>query len=134
MCSRMPQIMSLVCAVIAGLPFCSTLIERSCGSSISSLVTIQGAPIPAERDVNVIAKPARQTDVPASPKIAEAGGEIRIVEIQDQMKTHHLCDTARHVSVAAEIEKDLPRECKRCDGQLRRAMCRGIVVNALDVE
>src|SRR3990172_8198399 len=34
--------MSLVCAVIASLPFCRTLIERFCGSSISSRVTIHG--------------------------------------------------------------------------------------------
>ena len=42
MCSRRPQIMSLVCAVMTSLPFCSTLIERFCGSSISSRVTIHG--------------------------------------------------------------------------------------------
>src|SRR5581483_8590016 len=41
-CSRRPQIMSLVCAIIASLPFCNTLIERFCGSSISSRVTIHG--------------------------------------------------------------------------------------------
>jgi len=40
--------MSLVCALIASLPFCSTRIARFWGSSISSLVTIQGP-----RPVNV---------------------------------------------------------------------------------
>jgi hypothetical protein len=42
MCSRIPQIMSRVWAVMAGRPFCSTSMVSACGSAISSRVTIQG--------------------------------------------------------------------------------------------
>src|SRR5437762_3649644 len=62
MCSRRPQIMSLVCAVMTSLPFCSTLIVRFCGSPISSLVTIHGP-----RPLNV-SKPFRMFRVLCMPR------------------------------------------------------------------
>src|SRR4051812_3605036 len=72
--------------------------------------------------------------MPAAPKIAQAGGEIGIVEIEDEAKTHDLRETASHVGVAAEVEKDLPREGERGEGERRRRLCGGIFVNTFDVK
>src|SRR6185503_15484570 len=88
----------------------------------------------AQRDIDVIAEPGGEADVPARPEFAQAGGQVGIVEIEDQVEADHFCDAAGHVGVAAEIEEDLPgegdgRQCER--GGIVRT---GVVINPLDIE
>src|SRR5262249_13164923 len=90
------------------------------------------APVSPQRDINVIAEPARKADVPARPEFAKAGGQVGIVEIQDQVKAHHFRNAARHVSIAAEVEKDLPTEGHCGCDQGRRPESTWVVINALD--
>ena len=89
---------------------------------------------PAQRDVDVIAKPGRKTDVPARPEIAEAGREIGMVEIQHQPQAHHPRDAAGHVGIAAEIAVDLPGESERGRGESRAVVPLRRRVNRVDVE
>src|ERR1051325_7203581 len=98
-------------------------------------ISLEGpAPTAAERDVDVIAKPGGKADVPARPEFAQAGGEVGVVEIEDQMETHDLGDAPGHVGVAAEIKKDLPAKSHRGQYKRRRAARPGIVVDPLGVE
>src|SRR5438034_7077721 len=69
--------------------------------------------VSAERDIDVIPEPGREADVPARPEIAETGGEVGIVEVQDQIEAHELRHAAGHVGVAAEVEVYLPGESER---------------------
>src|SRR6202000_275307 len=87
----------------------------------------------AERNVNVIAKPCRQADVPSRPEIAQARGKIRIVEVQDEIEPQDLGDAAGHVGVAAEIEEYLPRKGKCRAGQRSGLVVRGVFVDRVDV-
>ena len=67
-------------------------------------------PISAERDVEVVAQPARQADVPALPKIARRVRVVRRVEVDRELQAQHPREAARHVGIAAEVEVDLERE------------------------
>src|SRR5262249_54367717 len=69
--------------------------------------------VSAERDIDVITKPRRKTDVPALPEFAQACREVWIVEVQNEIKPHELRDAAGHVRVATEVKEDLPAKCDR---------------------
>src|SRR5262249_16894335 len=75
-----------------------------------------------------------KADVPASPELTEAGGQVRVIEVENQIETHEAGDAARHVRVAAEIEKDLPAKCDRCQDERRRSERTRVVVNPLDLK
>src|SRR6185437_14628978 len=92
------------------------------------------ATVPAEGNIDVVAEPGGQADVPARPEFAQAGGEVGIVEVQDEMEAHQLRHAASHVRVAAEVEKDLPPEGDGCEHQRRRAERLRIFIDPLDVE
>src|SRR6266702_2777138 len=78
-----------------------------------------GFPFPArtdtQRDVQVIAKPGAQTDVPAPPEILEPARQKRLPEIDHEMETHQLSAASRDIAIAAEISVHLPRERIRPD-------------------
>src|SRR6266511_4757026 len=90
--------------------------------------------VSSERDIDVIPEPGGQADVPARPEVAQAGGQVGIVEIQNQIKTHELRQAAGHVGVAAEVEENLPGEREGRQHQCRRAESPGIVIHALDIK
>src|ERR1022692_2847642 len=66
--------------------------------------------IAAERDIEIIAKPGTQTDVPTPPEILNAISQIRLAEIHNEMKSHQLGTPARDAAVPAEIAINLPSE------------------------
>src|SRR5437764_6423795 len=66
-----------------GLPFCSA--------------------ISAHRYVEIITHPARERDVPAPPKFANAGGKIRLLEVLRQFKTERVRGAQSHVGVTGKI-------------------------------
>src|SRR2546430_12818340 len=69
-------------------------------------VHVEGAVfVSSERNIDIVPEPGRKADVPARPEIAQPGGEVGIVEVQNQMKAHELGDAAGHVRVAAEVEE-----------------------------
>src|SRR6185369_1280328 len=90
--------------------------------------------VSAERNIDIVAEPGGKADVPSGPEIAQASREIRIVKIEHQVEAHHFRHSARHVGVAAEIEKDLPGESKGREEQRRSIKIPWMIVNALDVE
>src|SRR5262245_29936414 len=71
------------------------------------------ASVAAERNIDVVPEPRRQTDMPALPELAQTGREVRIIEVQNKIEPHELRHAAGHVRVAAEVEEDLPAERDR---------------------
>src|SRR5439155_1224768 len=65
--------------------------------------------VSSERNIDVVPEPGGKADVPARPEIAQPGGEVGIVEVQNQMETHELRDAAGHVRVTAEVEENSAR-------------------------
>ena len=63
----------------------------------------------AHGDIDVVAEPCGQADMPPPPEVADIDGYIRIVEIQHATEAHTARDAARHVAVSGKIEIDLPR-------------------------
>src|SRR5262245_17501523 len=68
------------------------------------------AAVPAQRDIQIIAQPGGETNVPAPPKIAWVGGEIGLPEVDHQIEAHQLGQTQGDVAVAGEIAVDLQGE------------------------
>ena len=66
----------------------------------------------AERNVQIVAQPAGERDVPAPPEVGDAGGQVRAAEIDREMKAEQLRHADRHVGIAGEIEIDLQAEAK----------------------
>ena len=94
----------------------------------------QAAAVSAQRDIDVIPEPTRETDVPARPEFTQASRQIGVVEIKDEIEPHQLGDSPGHVGVAAEIEKYLPSEGDRSSQQSRGAKRFWIVVDTLHIK
>ena len=99
-----------------------------CHSPPSSIVSDQvdvGAPraaaVAAERDVEVVAQPRRQADVPAPPELLEVRAAIRRAEVLGQREAEHLRRADRDVGVRREVEVDLERVARRRRRAPRRA-------------
>src|SRR5258708_4455307 len=80
--------------------------------SVSLFLSITAAD---ERNIQVITEPSTQADVPAPPKILQAGGKIRLPGVHNEMKAEQLRGAARDVAITAEIAVDLP--CERIGPQ-----------------
>ena len=64
----------------------------------------------AQGEIEVIPEPLRQADVPPVPEVAGAGGEIRQVEVERQLKTQAPGHPAGHVGVSGKVAVDLKSE------------------------
>ncbi len=71
--------------------------------------------------------------MPAGPELADAGGQVGIAEIQDQVEAHELGHAAGHVGIAAEIAIDLPGKGKGRHEQGGALEVGRMVVDAIDV-
>ena len=69
----------------------------------------RAAAIAAHRDVEVVADPARQGQVPAPPEVLDAARQIGVVEVFREMEAEHLADADGHRAVAGEVEEQLQR-------------------------
>ena len=76
----------------------------------------------SERDVEVVAQPARQRHVPATPEVLEGHRGIGRVEVLRKLEAEQQRDADRDVRVAAEVGKDLDRVAVHRDEHLERRM------------
>src|SRR3954463_5509617 len=67
------------------------------------------SPVSTERDVKIIAQPARETDVPPMPEVRNVRGKIGKPEIDRELVTEKPGRGDGHVGVAGEIAIDLDR-------------------------
>src|SRR5439155_12657302 len=73
-------------------------------------VRLDGATaVTAERNVEVVAQPRRQRDVPARPELGERLREVRPVEVHSQVVAQEPRAPERNVRVAREVTVDLER-------------------------
>lgn len=63
--------------------------------------------VSAEGDVEVIAQPGRERNMPAAPEFGDAGGFIGRIEIFDELETEHEAQPDRHVGISREVEVNL---------------------------
>src|SRR5579883_711008 len=68
------------------------------------------ATVASQRNVQVVAQPGGEADVPAGPEVLRAGREVRQIEVQGQLEAQALGDPPRRVRVAGEVAVDLERE------------------------
>ena len=64
----------------------------------------------AQRDVEIVAEPRRERDVPAVPEVPHRGREERLAKVLHQRHAHDLRRADGDVGVAAEVAVDLERE------------------------
>src|SRR5258707_14461540 len=62
--------------------------------------------VASERDVEVVAQPGGEGDVPAAPELRRTRGAIRPVEVPRQLDAEDAREPERHVGVRAEVEVD----------------------------
>src|SRR5437016_128016 len=67
----------------------------------------------ANGNVDIIAYPRAQGDMPTMPEIGKVHGQVRPVEIGRELHSERPCQTDRHVAVAAEIQEDAEAECQK---------------------
>src|ERR1019366_3466756 len=65
------------------------------------------APVAAQRVVEVIPQPTRETDVPSAPELPRAGRLIRLVKILRDVDAKEMAQAHGHVGITAEIKVDL---------------------------
>ncbi len=65
------------------------------------------APVAAERDVQVVAQPEGQGDVPPSPEVLEVDGRVGPAEVLGEPEAHQQGEADGDVGVAAEVGVDL---------------------------
>ena len=51
---------------------------------------------------------SRKADRPARPELTKAGGNVWVMEVEDQMETQQAGHPASHAGAAAEVEKIIP--------------------------
>ena len=67
----------------------------------------------AQRDVEVIPEPARQSNVPALPKFLHAAADVRIEKVAWQGYTKHAGESDGHLAVTGKIEINLQGKGQR---------------------
>jgi len=65
------------------------------------------AAVASQGDIQIIPQPGRQADVPPSPELGDAAGQIGESEILHEAEAHHQTQTDRHVGVSREVKVDL---------------------------
>ena len=71
--------------------------------------------IASKRNIEIIAEPGAEADVPATPEILKAFGEIGLAEIHHEVKAKKLRAAAGDTAVAAEVSVNLPSESERAE-------------------
>src|SRR5690606_18406869 len=72
-------------------------------------------PVAPERDVEVVAEPRREADVPPPPELPDGLREVRAPEVLHEVVPHHLRRADGDVGVPREVAVDLEREEVRRD-------------------
>ncbi len=71
-------------------------------------VGLEGAAaVAAQADVEVVAQPGRQADVPAPPELGDRLADVGLVEVLHEAEAHHQAEADGHVAVAGEVEVEL---------------------------
>ena len=69
--------------------------------------------VATQRNVQVIAEPARERNMPALPEVRNADRAIRAVEVAREMEPEHKAKTNRHIRIRREVKVNLEHVGKR---------------------
>ncbi len=86
----------------------------------------------AERDVEVVAEPARERHVPAAPEVLQRRGCVRRVEVLRELEAEQERDADGDVGVAGEVGVDLHRVGVDGDQDLERRVLVGVGEDLVD--
>ena len=74
----------------------------------------------AERDIQILAEPRAERDVPAAPELRHAQRQIRAAEVLRDVEAQHPADADGHERVAPEVKIELERIRERGHPRKRR--------------
>lgn len=70
-------------------------------------------PVAAQRDIDIVAEPSAEGDMPPPPELRRAPRDIRIIEVLHEVEPEHASETNRHIAVPGKIKVNLQRIGKR---------------------
>src|SRR5690606_2583166 len=71
-------------------------------------VGLEGAAaVASQADVQVVAQPGGQADVPAPPELGDRLADVGLVEVLHEAEAHHQTQADGHAAVAGEVEVQL---------------------------
>ncbi len=89
------------------------------------------APAAAERDVDVVAKPGGERNMPSAPELCHIAREIREGEVSHQPKAEQPCRPDCNIGVSREVSVDLEGEQNATHKQRNAALVRVIAPNLI---
>src|SRR5271163_3822345 len=72
-------------------------------------------PIPAQRNIEIVANPGGQADMPSAPEVGEVNGCIGLAKVLLQTESKGPAQPDRHIRVTGEIEVNLRRKTQDAD-------------------
>ena len=88
--------------------------------------------VTSQGDVDIVANPRRERDVPPTPEVGDALRAVGSVEVQGEAESQEQGDANGHVAVAGEVAVNLKRVAVDTQQVLHTAVERGIVEDAVD--
>ena len=67
--------------------------------------------VSSEGDIQVVAKPAAERNMPAAPELRYACGDIRIVEIFTKTESENAPQSYRHIGISGKVKIDVQHIC-----------------------
>ena len=58
----------------------------------------------AKGDIDVIAEPRTERNMPATPKFRDASGKVRIIKVLRKLIAEHFCHADSHIGITAEVK------------------------------
>ena len=86
----------------------------------------------SERNIDIIAEPARQRDVPAAPEVRDRFCDVRIVEVLLEFESEHVSETDGHVGIAREVKIDLQHICNCTEPVEKDRLVRGCKIKVAE--
>src|SRR4029077_16558733 len=84
-------------------------------------------PVSTERDVQIVAEPGRQADMPAAPELGDRSGGVRHAKIARERKAEDHCQSYGHGRIAGKIEVELQGVCERAEPGFKGRWGAGLV-------
>ena len=80
-------------------------------------------PVSAQGNIDVVAEPAGERDVPATPEVGDVRGKVGIAEVVRKVEAEEACRADGDVAVAREVGIDLEGKEQSAIEQGRTALC-----------
>ena len=88
--------------------------------------------VSAKRDVDIIAQPTRQRDVPSVPELGNRRTLVRAVEVLRKVKSEQKSNSDSHIAVARKVAVNLKGKTVDSEQILQARIERRVVENSLD--